>query len=132
MLSARITSPRASLPPGVPNYVTPHGLALLHAETAALEAERGRLEAEIPDEAERMLRRNLGDVDRLLVGSGTYSGRGPERAQGPREWFTGARIETVWQTLHGVERALIMYRSRPDLEGSIDGIVAEAKIRNVN
>ncbi|WP_426594997.1 hypothetical protein ACPPVS_05350 [Cellulomonas sp. McL0617] len=81
----------------------------------------------IPDDAAHMLRRNLDDVDRLLIGSGSYSGRGPERAQGPREWFTGARIEAVWQTLHGVDRALVMYRSRQDLEGSLDGIIAEAE-----
>jgi transcription elongation factor GreB len=52
-----VVPPRASLPPGVPNYVTPHGLALLHDEAAALEAERARLEAEAPDEAERRKRR---------------------------------------------------------------------------
>lgn len=31
---------RAPLPPGVPNYVTPRGLALLRAERATLEHER--------------------------------------------------------------------------------------------
>lgn len=82
---------------------------------------------DIPDEVARMLQRNLDDVDRLLVGSGSYAGHGPERAQGPREWFTGARIETVWQTLHEVDRALVMYRSRGDLEGSLRGIIAEAE-----
>jgi transcription elongation factor GreB len=45
--------PRAPLPPGVLNYVTPRGLALLRAELAELEAERGRLQADRSDEAER-------------------------------------------------------------------------------
>jgi transcription elongation factor GreB len=35
--------PRAPLPPGVPNYVTPRGLHLLHAELSALERERAAL-----------------------------------------------------------------------------------------
>jgi transcription elongation factor GreB len=37
--------PRAPLPAGVPNYVTPRGLRLLRAEQAALEQERCALEA---------------------------------------------------------------------------------------
>lgn len=49
--------PRASLPPGVPNYVTPRGLALLREEYAAREAERALLEEDVPDEAERRKRR---------------------------------------------------------------------------
>ncbi|WP_394839411.1 GreA/GreB family elongation factor [Pendulispora rubella] len=37
--------PRAPLPPaGVPNYVTPRGLAMLRAELRTLDAERARLE----------------------------------------------------------------------------------------
>jgi transcription elongation factor GreB len=38
-----LVSPRAPLPPGQPNYVTPRGLGLLHAERDALHAERDRL-----------------------------------------------------------------------------------------
>lgn len=34
------------MPAGVPNYVTPHGLELLHAEMAALEEERANLGGE--------------------------------------------------------------------------------------
>ena len=36
-------TPRAPLPSGTPNYVTPRGLALLQGELAQLEAERGAL-----------------------------------------------------------------------------------------
>ena len=48
--------PRAPLPAGVPNYVTPRGLALLRDEQARLEAERTRLNAGDFDEAERQRR----------------------------------------------------------------------------
>jgi transcription elongation factor GreB len=40
-----IIPPRAPVPAGVPNYVTPRGLGLLRTELAALEADRHGLEA---------------------------------------------------------------------------------------
>jgi len=45
--------PRAPLPPGTINYVTPNGLALLKNELAAVEAERTRSQQCVNDEAER-------------------------------------------------------------------------------
>jgi transcription elongation factor GreB len=51
-----VIPPRAPLPAGVPNYVTPRGLALLRAELAELEAERQRVDADRGDEAERRRR----------------------------------------------------------------------------
>ncbi len=45
-----VVPPRAPLPEGVPNYVTPIGLAALRAERAALDAERSRLDALKSDE----------------------------------------------------------------------------------
>lgn len=53
-----VVPPRASLPPGVPNYVTARGLDLLRAERAELEAERARIDADHRDEAERTRRLN--------------------------------------------------------------------------
>src|SRR6185369_2252173 len=47
-----IIPPRAPVPAGVPNYVTPRGLRLLRAELAALEVERHHLEADRSDELE--------------------------------------------------------------------------------
>lgn len=44
--------PRAPLPPGATNYVTPRGRALLHAERAELEEERAALD-DLADEDER-------------------------------------------------------------------------------
>ncbi len=48
-----IIPPRAALPPGTPNYVTPRGLALLRAELAALEAERAQAEANHDNDTDR-------------------------------------------------------------------------------
>jgi transcription elongation factor GreB len=48
-----IIPPRAALPPGTPNYVTPRGLELLRAELAALEAERAQAEANRDNETDR-------------------------------------------------------------------------------
>ena len=54
-----IIPPRAPLPAGVPNYVTPRGLALLHEERAALEAERARRAVEHGEDAERQRERTV-------------------------------------------------------------------------
>lgn len=54
-----VIPPRAPLPEGVPNYVTPRGLALLRAELAGLEAERERLDTDGSDELERRRRRAI-------------------------------------------------------------------------
>lgn len=48
-----IVPPRAALPPGVANYVTPTGLEKLRAEYTELEAERTKAEANREDEANR-------------------------------------------------------------------------------
>lgn len=45
--------PRAPLPPGAMNYVTPRGLDLLRTERSELEAERASLDTEGGDEDER-------------------------------------------------------------------------------
>ena len=51
-----VIPPRAPLPPGVPNYVTARGLAMLRAELAAVEAERARINTDTSDDAERTRR----------------------------------------------------------------------------
>jgi transcription elongation factor GreB len=48
-----IIPPRAALPPGTPNYVTPHGLELLRAELSTLEAERAQAEANRDNDTDR-------------------------------------------------------------------------------
>lgn len=48
-----IIPPRAALPAGTPNYVTPNGLALLRKELSELEAERAQMDANHHNEADR-------------------------------------------------------------------------------
>lgn len=50
---APIIPTRPALPPGTPNYVTPHGLEQLRTELADLEAERTEAEANREDESDR-------------------------------------------------------------------------------
>jgi transcription elongation factor GreB len=60
-----IIPPRAPLPDGVPNYVTPRGLALLREEQSALETERVKLEHEDHDgtrKARIVLTRRLAEL----------------------------------------------------------------------
>lgn len=52
-----VVAPRAPLPDGVPNYVTPRGLAALRAELADLEAARVAADAADDDEEARRRRR---------------------------------------------------------------------------
>ena len=54
-----IIPPRAALPPGTPNYVTPAGLELLRAELATLEAERAQAEADHSNDTDRTHRLSL-------------------------------------------------------------------------
>ena len=50
---APIIPPRAALPPGTTNYVTPRGLEQLKNELALLEVERSKAEADREDQANR-------------------------------------------------------------------------------
>ena len=59
--------PRAPLPPGATNVVTPRGLALLRAEKAALEAERARLDGDERDDAKRERAVLVGRLGELSV-----------------------------------------------------------------
>ncbi|MVN77948.1 transcription elongation factor GreAB [Hymenobacter sp. HMF4947] len=54
-----IVPPRAALPPGTPNYVTPSGLAQLRAELAQLEAERTQAETNRDNDTDRTHRLSL-------------------------------------------------------------------------
>jgi len=54
-----IVPPRAALPPGVANYVTPNGLEQLRAELATLEAERAQAEANHDNDTDRTHRLSL-------------------------------------------------------------------------
>jgi transcription elongation factor GreB len=62
-----IVPPRAALPPGVANYVTPNGLEQLRAELAALEAERTQAEANRDNDTDRTHRLSLLNGRRALL-----------------------------------------------------------------
>ena len=64
---AEVVAPRAPLAPGTPNYVTPHGLALLRAERAELAAKRARAEAEPDVAAMHALGARLAQLDERLA-----------------------------------------------------------------
>jgi transcription elongation factor GreB len=88
-----VIAPRAELPPGVPNYVTPRGRTLLAEEYAALEAERSRLETDVPDEVARrtrraVLTRRLGDLAERIAAAEVVD---PARQAHDRARF-GARV----------------------------------------
>lgn len=59
-----VVPPRAPLPPGVTNYVTARGLALLRTEGEELEREQTRLEAEEPSDE---MRRALAIINERIV-----------------------------------------------------------------
>ncbi|WP_223648760.1 GreA/GreB family elongation factor [Hymenobacter psoromatis] len=54
-----IVPPRAALPPGTPNYVTPNGLEQLRAELVTLEATRPASEADRGNDTDRTHRLSL-------------------------------------------------------------------------
>ena len=60
-----VVAPRAPLPPGAPNYVTPRGLALLHSEMHELEAARSALEADVALDDDVRRRRATGLAQRI-------------------------------------------------------------------
>jgi transcription elongation factor GreB len=62
-----VVAPRAPLPPGTPNYVTPRGLALLREERADLAAKRARAEAAADVGAMNVLAVRLADLDARLA-----------------------------------------------------------------
>ena len=99
--------PRAALPVGIPNYVTPAGLELLRAELVALEAERARAEADHSNDTDRTHRLSLcnGRLALLLERLGNAKVVDPA-GQPPREVRFGATVtlRTVRGGKPGFER----------------------------
>lgn len=62
-----IVPERPPLPPGVPNYVTERGKALLEQEHRRLADERARLKAESPEERDEERQKALAIVNRRLA-----------------------------------------------------------------
>lgn len=86
-----VVPPRAPLPPGVPNWVTPRGLVVLRAELAALEEERSRLLAEGDDGDRRRLARIDAQLGELVPRIASAEVVDP-RAQPPGEVRFGASV----------------------------------------
>lgn len=95
-----IVPPRAALPAGTPNYVTPQGLALLRAELAALEAARAQAEANRDNDTDRTHQLSLYNGRLALLQARLGSARVVEAAgQPPREVRFGATV--ALRTLSG-------------------------------
>ncbi len=62
-----VVAPRAPLPPGTPNYVTPRGLSLLREERAVLATKRARAEAAADVVAMNVLAARLAELDVRLA-----------------------------------------------------------------
>ena len=105
-----VIPPRAPLPAGVPNYVTPEGLAALRSEKADLEAQRAALDDTDPDAGrtrEMLTGRLRGLVERIARAQVVD----PRRQSRPEARF-GATVTVRWgdgreQTLQivGVDQA---------------------------
>ncbi|MGH7788691.1 MAG: GreA/GreB family elongation factor [Candidatus Binatia bacterium] len=104
-----VVAPRAPLPDGVPNYVTPRGLRLLREELAELEGERQRLDGGDRDDLERRRRRaiaasRLSELHARLASAQVVepSGQVPDRVR------FGARVtlRTIDGERDGEERRL--------------------------
>lgn len=99
--------PRAALPPGTPNYVTPAGLALLRAELTQLEAKRAASEANRDNDTDRSHQLSLHNGRLALLQERLGSARLVEPAQPPpAEVRFGAsiRLRTVGGGKVGFER----------------------------
>jgi len=88
-----IIPPRAALPPGTPNYVTPKGLEQLRAELQALEAERAQAEANRDNDTDRTHQLSFynGRIALLTERLGSAKVVDP-RAQPPKEVRFGATV----------------------------------------
>lgn len=104
-----VVPPRAPLPAGVPNYVTPRGLELLRAELAELEGERQRLGSDTGDEVERrrraaILTRLLGDLAARIATAQVVDPR--RQVQGKVRFGARVTLKTLTGAHAGEQRHL--------------------------
>jgi transcription elongation factor GreB len=101
-----IVPPRAALPPGTPNYVTPNGLEALRQELSQLEAERTQAEANHDNATDRTHRLSLFNGRQALLAERIASARVVDPAtQPPGEARFGATI--VLRTTSGGKVGLV-------------------------
>jgi len=101
-----LVPPRAPLPDGTVNYVTPRGMALLRDELAALEAERSAAQKNCDDEAERI--RLLASLAQRIteLGNRIACARMVEPQDQPRDEVRFGATVTV-RTLSGRKQGMI-------------------------
>ncbi len=91
-----IIPPRAALPQGTPNYVTPQGLMLLRQELVALEMKRAGIEANYQDEAERTRELTIINGQQAALSQRIAGAKVIEpHAQPPSQVRFGARVTLV-------------------------------------
>ena len=119
-----IIPPRAALPPGTPNYVTPAGLAQLRAELTALEAERAQAEANHDNDTDRthQLSRYNGRIALLTERIGSAKVVDPA-GQPAREVRFGATV-----TLRTVSGGKVGFERRFTIVGVDEANVAQGKV----
>ncbi|NML66448.1 transcription elongation factor GreAB [Hymenobacter sp. RP-2-7] len=108
-----LVPPRAALPPGTPNYVTPTGLEQLRQELVLLEAERAAAEADRANDTDRTFRLSLLNGRLALLAERLASARLVDpTTQPPGEVRFGATVRLRGQggaervfTLVGVDEA---------------------------
>ena len=106
MQAPPIVPPRAALPPGTPNYVTPSGLEALRQELALLEAERTQAEANHDNDTDRTHRLSLLNGRQALLAERIASARVVDPAtQPPSEVRFGATV--VLRTTSGGKVGLV-------------------------
>jgi len=104
--------PRAPLPPGAANYVTPRGLYLLRNELADLEAERARAQTDAPDETERTrrlatLNGQIAALNQRIATAKVVETRSADPTEGVRFGAT-VTLRTVSGKTPGAERRLTL------------------------
>jgi len=119
-----IVPPRAALPPGTPNYVTPYGLEQLRAELATLEAERAQAEANRENETDRTRQLSLYNGRIALLTERLASAKVVDpRGQPAKEVRFGATV-----LLRTVSGGKVGFERRFTIVGVDEASVAEGKV----
>ena len=119
-----IVPPRAALPSGTPNYVTPNGLEKLRAELAALEATRPAAEADHTNDTDRTHRLSLLNGRHALLAERLASARVVDPAtQPPGEVRFGATV-----TLRTVQGGRVGFERTFTIVGVDEADIAQGKV----